>query len=500
MEYLISANNISKSFPGVKALENVNFKIQKAKITSLVGENGAGKSTLMKILSGSYEPDQGEIFFEEEKINFKNPKQSQDKGISTIYQELMLIPELTILENVYLGNMMLTKYGMIDWESMKIEAKKILDDLGMKQDLSKKIKELGVAEMQLVEIAKALTKKSKLLIMDEPTASLALNEKQNLFNVVGKLKKSGLTMIFISHHLNEIFELSDEVIVLRDGKIVGNENISNLNENNLIKMMVGKSIFENNNQEEKKIYKSENKVLEVKNLNRPPELNNISFDLKKGEILGFAGLMGAGRTELLRAIYGADKFTSGEIISKNKKIEIFSPNNLLINKIGLAPEDRKSQGIILNLSVKENISLPSLKNFNSILFGINQQKEKKETENLGEKFKIKYSDINQQAGNLSGGNQQKIVLAKLLGANVDVYLLDEPTRGIDVGAKELIYNLIKDLCLNGSSVIVVSSVIEELLKVCDRILCLYSGSITAEFKKSDFDLNKIIFNSMGKSE
>tara|TARA_B100001175_G_C19496334_1_gene635548 strand:- start:279 stop:1778 length:1500 start_codon:yes stop_codon:yes gene_type:complete len=499
MEYLISANNISKSFPGVKALENVNFKIQKAKITSLVGENGAGKSTLMKILSGSYQPDQGEIFFEEEKINFKNPKQSQDKGISTIYQELMLIPELTILENVYLGNMMLTKYGMIDWESMKIEAKKILDDLGMKQDLNKKIKELGVAEMQLIEIAKALSKKSKLLIMDEPTASLAINEKQNLFNVVNKLKKSGLTIIFISHHLNEIFELSDEVIVLRDGRIVGNENIINLNENNLIKMMVGKSIIENNNQNGKKLFESENKVLEVKSLNRPPELNNINFDLKKGEILGFAGLMGAGRTELLRAIYGADKFDSGEIISKNKKIEIFSPNNLLTNNIGLAPEDRKSQGIILNLSVKENISLPSLRKFNSILFGIDQQKEKKETENLGEKFKIKYSNVNQLAGNLSGGNQQKIVLAKLLGANVDIYLLDEPTRGIDVGAKELIYNLIKDLCLNGSSVIVVSSVIEELLKVCDRILCLYSGSITAEFNKSDFDLNKIIFNSMGKN-
>lgn len=493
---LLEAKGISKYYPGVKALQGVDFSIESGEIVAVVGENGAGKSTLMKVLSGAIQPDGGTIHIDGEQVSFGGPLEAQSKGICTIYQELMIVPELSVVENVFLGHLR-KKAGLLDWKTMRREAREILDRLGVDVPLEAKAGEFSVAEQQLMEIAKSLSRKSRLLIMDEPTASLSKDEVAKLFSLVRALRAEGIAVILITHHLHEIFELCDRLIVLRDGDYVGAARIDEIDEAGLVAMMLGHAVTIDESRHRGDMHREE-VVLEARGLTRPPDLDGVDLSLHRGEVLGIAGLMGAGRSELVRALYGADRMIAGDVVVKGKVAVLSSPRSALNRGIGLAPEDRKTQGLVLSMPIGHNATLPSLSSHSSIL-GLNLSKEAKVATDLCQRLLVKYASINQPAGNLSGGNQQKLVLAKLLGAGTDIYLLDEPTRGIDVGAKEAVFDLVWDLTAQGNSVIIVSSVIEELIRVCDRIICLHLGRVTNTYERGSFDLNNIMLNAMGRS-
>ena len=494
---LLQTKNISKFYPGVKALQHIDFYIDAGEIVSVVGENGAGKSTLMKILSGAIFPSQGEIFMDNAPISFAKPTDAQNAGISTIHQELMIIPELSVVENVFMGALKKKKSGLLDWDNMAAETTKILSQLGFSVNVYTKAGTLSVAEQQLLEIARSLRRHSRLLIMDEPTASLSREETQNLFKLVRNLRTQGIAVILITHHLNEIFELCDRVFVLRDGVYSGASNIQDLTETTLIEMMLGRTIEQTKTDD--RIYTPNTPiVLRTKNISRLPDLKNINLVLHQGEVLGIAGLMGAGRTELIRVLYGADSLDSGEILLSEKIVALHAPRDGLNQGLGLAPEDRKTQGLIFGMSIAQNVTLSSLKKYTSAL-GLKLGAEKHSADTLCRQLAIKYPDVSYAVDTLSGGNQQKVVLAKLLGAGTHIYLLDEPTRGIDVGSKKAIADLIWNLTNTGSSVVIISSVIEELIAICDRIVCMHLGQITDEYNRKDFDLNTIMLSAMGQS-
>ncbi len=495
---LLKTQNISKFYPGVKALQNINFSIDKGEIVSVVGENGAGKSTLMKILSGAISPSEGQIFMDDSPVVFTKPTMAQNMGISTIHQELMIIPELSVVENVFMGALKRGFLGILDWQNMALETEKLLAKLGLKLDVFGKAGNLSVAEQQLLEIARSIRRNSRLLIMDEPTASLSREETENLFNLVRSLRKQGIAVILITHHLNEIFELCDRAFVLRDGQYSGKSDIQDLTETKLIEMMLGAELVQNKG-EVRKYTQNPEIVLETKNVTRTPALKNISIQLHRGEVLGIAGLMGAGRTELVRVLYGADVIDSGEIHINGEITTLKNPRDAIDNAVGLAPEDRKTQGLILSMSIAHNVTMSSLKSYSGLL-GLSLSKEKKDADKFCTLLETKHTGVEYEVGTLSGGNQQKVVLAKLLGAGTDIYLLDEPTRGIDVGAKKAISNLIWDITNRGSSVIIISSAIEELITVCDRIVCMHQGEITQTYDRKDFDLNKIMLSSMGNTD
>ncbi len=492
---LLEVRGVSKFYPGVKALKGVDFNIDAGEVVAVVGENGAGKSTLMKIIAGAIEPNEGELLLDNEPISFSGPLEAQSRGICTIYQELMIVPELSVVENVFLGHLK-KRRGFLDWTSMRKEAQVILDRLGLTASLDAKAGDLSVAEQQLIEIAKSLSRKSRLLIMDEPTASLSKDEVASLFGLVRSLKADGIAVVLITHHLHEIFEICDRLIVLRDGDYVGASAIGDIDESGLVEMMLGHKVETQDDSQRKAAVGSE-VVLQAKGL-RSPYLDNVDLTLHRGEVLGIAGLMGAGRTELVRAVYGADLLDDGELSIDGAVTYVSSPRVALDHGLGLAPEDRKIQGLILSMSIGHNATLPSLASQGGPL-GINLAREARTAEELCEKLFVKYADINHTVGTLSGGNQQKVVLAKLLGAGTNIYLLDEPTRGIDIGAKEAIFDLIWDLTAQGNSVIIISSVIEELIRVCDRIMCLHLGRVTQTYERGDFDLTRIMLNAMGKA-
>lgn len=492
---LLEVRGVSKFYPGVKALKGVDFNIDAGEVVAVVGENGAGKSTLMKIIAGAIQPNEGELLLDNEPISFSGPLEAQSRGICTIYQELMIVPELSVVENVFLGHLK-KRRGFLDWSTMRKEAQAILDRLGLTASLDAKAGDLSVAEQQLIEIAKSLSRKSRLLIMDEPTASLSKDEVANLFELVRSLKADGIAVVLITHHLHEIFEICDRLIVLRDGDYVGASAIGDIDEAGLVEMMLGHKV-ETQDDSQRKVAVGHEVVLQAKGL-RSPYLDNVDLTLRRGEVLGIAGLMGAGRTELVRAIYGADLLDDGELSIDGEVTYVSSPRVALDHGLGLAPEDRKIQGLILSMSIGQNATLPSLASHGGPL-GINLAREARTAEDLCEKLFVKYADINHAVGTLSGGNQQKVVLAKLLGAGTDIYLLDEPTRGIDIGAKEAIFDLIWDLTAQGNSVIIISSVIEELIRVCDRIMCLHLGRVTQTYERGDFDLSRIMLNAMGKT-
>ncbi|MDA4845876.1 sugar ABC transporter ATP-binding protein [Hoeflea poritis] len=493
---LLEVRGVSKFYPGVKALKGVDFNIDAGEVVAVVGENGAGKSTLMKIIAGAIQPNQGELLVDNEPVSFSGPLEAQSRGICTIYQELMIVPELSVVENVFLGHLK-ERRGFLNWPVMRKEAQAILDRLGLTASLDAKAGDLSVAEQQLIEIAKSLSRKSRLLIMDEPTASLSKEEVANLFELVRSLKADGIAVVLITHHLHEIFEICDRLIVLRDGEYVGASNIKDIDEAGLVEMMLGHKV-ETEDDSRHRAAIGDEIVLHAKDLTRSPYLDNINLTLRRGEVLGIAGLMGAGRTELVRAIYGADLLDSGELSINGKLTYVGSPRAALDHGLGLAPEDRKIQGLVLSMSIGQNTTLPSLASHGGTL-GINLAKENRAAEELCKRLFVKYADINHAVGTLSGGNQQKVVLAKLLGAGTDIYLLDEPTRGIDIGAKEAIFDLIWDLTAQGNSVIIISSVIEELIRVCDRIMCLHLGRVTQTYDRGDFDLSRIMLNAMGKT-
>jgi ribose transport system ATP-binding protein len=493
-DIILSVRNLTKTYPGVRALDAVSIDFERGEVHAIVGENGAGKSTLIKILTGAIQPDSGEIDLEGVVHSSFRPHEAIfDLGISAIYQEFNLIPYLSVAENVFFGKE-ITRGILINMKKMCSETEKILDRLGMKINPRMLIKDLGVAYQQIVEISKAISRNVKILIMDEPSAPLTTNEVDRMYDLVRTLKQQGVTIIYISHRLGEAFQLADRVTVLRDGKYIKTLITKETNRQELIRLMVGRTLGET--YPEKK-YKSEEVLLEVKNLCTEGLLKNISFVLRRGEILGLGGLVGAGRTELARVIFGADPIKAGEIYVEGKRVKIRSTSSAITKGIGLIPEDRKRHGILSEMTVKENISYSALRNLNRV--GIIMGKaEERIAQEFKKKLDIKTPDLGRKVKNLSGGNQQKVVLSKWLATKCKVLLFDEPTRGIDVGAKQEIYELIKQLAEEGTGIVFISSELPELLGMCDRILVMRKGEISGSFKKGEATQDAILDLASGE--
>ncbi len=478
-DIILTLSNISKQFPGVLALDKVSLELMRGEIHALVGENGAGKSTLIKIISGVFVADSGEIVFDGKELKDIKPKDAINRGISTVHQELKMVESLSVAENIFLGHPMLKKSMIgksVNWTKMRKEAQELVDSLGIKVKADRKVEELSVAQKQIVEICKALKRDAKLIIMDEPSATLTDTELDILFGIIKKLKKENITIIYISHRLEEIFKIADSVTVLRDGKTIITDTVDKFDKNLLIKHMVGREIV--NIYPEKCISKKE-KLLEVRNLSRKGVLHNISFDLYAGEILGIAGLVGSGRTELLRAIFGVDKKTSGEVVIKNKKSNIDSIPKAIKYHMGYIPEERKIQGIIPEFTVAKNITLAGAKKIVKSTF-LNKKIETEVADKYISQLRIATPSQKQLIQDLSGGNQQKCVLSKWLYIEPEIILCDEPTRGIDVGAKQEIYRILVELAAQGKGIVMVSSELPEILGISHRIIVMHEGRITSE--------------------
>ncbi|WP_062320451.1 multiple monosaccharide ABC transporter ATP-binding protein [Halolactibacillus sp. JCM 19043] len=496
---ILEMNNITKEFPGVKALDRVNFKVEKGQIHALVGENGAGKSTLMKVLSGvhPYGTYDGDIVFEGETCRFEEINQSEAKGIVIIHQELALIPELSVAENVFLGNER-AKKGIINWGETTAETEKLIKKVGMRANSTELIQNIGVGQQQLVEIAKALSKRVKLLILDEPTAALNEAESENLLRLLLEFKKEGLTSILISHKLKEVLKVSDHVTVLRDGQTIETlVNDDTLKEDRIISSMVGRSLANLFPERHATIgdIQLEVKDWTVEHAHLPGKkiANNVNFHVKKGEVLGIAGLMGAGRTELMMSIFGQSygKVKSGQVLKNNHVIDVSTVDKAIKQGLSYVSEDRKEYGLILDDTIKKNVTLANLTTLAKGMT-IDEGKEVNVVEDYRNKLKIKAPSIEQNVVNLSGGNQQKVVLGKWMFTNPDILILDEPTRGIDVGAKNEIYKIMNTLAEEGKSIIVISSELPELLGTCDRIYTLNNGHITGDFMVDEADQEKLM--------
>ncbi len=488
---IIKMENITKTFPGVKALDDISIDFYRGCVHILIGENGAGKSTLMKILSGIYKLEKGALVYKNEKVAFDNPKQALDKGISVIHQELSVINDLTVAENIFLGRedrFRKNRLCLLDKSKMNCEANKILESMEMDIDPNIIVSKLSTAKKQMVEIAKAVSQDASVIVMDEPTSSIAENEVRALFKLIRELKKKGTAIIYISHRMKEIFEIGDRVSVLRDGQHIKTTDISNVTVDELISLMVGREI-------KKMFYKREHPlgddILRVEKLCKQNKFKDISFVLKKGEILGVAGLIGAGRTEVLMSLFGVEKPDSGIIYLEGEEVNITSPSIAIKNKIGLVPEDRRCQGLLLEDYVKTNISLPMLKR-NSKYGFVDFLWETQIATRFVNKMGIKTPSISSKVKNLSGGNQQKIVLAKWMASNTQILLLDEPTRGVDVKAKSEIYALINNFVREGGSVMMVSSELPEILGVCDRVIVMREGAISGEIQIENADEEKLM--------
>lgn len=486
---ILQVKNLSKSFLGVKALDNIQFDLQKGEVHALMGENGAGKSTFMKILMGLFTADSGEIVFEGKILKSKSVHENLLKGISMIHQEILVVPELTVAQNIFLGREANYRYWLND-TAINQKAQELLDLIGVKINAQTKIKNLSIAQMQMVEIAKAISTNAKVIIMDEPTSALSDTEVEILFKIINDLKAKGVAIIYISHKMDEIFEITDRITIFRDGNYIDTKNTNDLDKNSLIALMVGREI--ENIFPEKVTFKCEKKpILTIKNFSKKGKFENINFEVHAGEVLGIAGLMGAGRTEIVRAIYGLDKYDSGEIILKGNKINLKSPKEAIEKGIGYVSEDRKALGFMPAMSINENISLSSLANYSKAWF-INSTNEKEATAQLSNDLKIKSTNINQKVMNLSGGNQQKVIIGKVLLTSPSLVILDEPTRGIDIGAKFEIYKLINQLTDRGIAVIMISSELPEILGISDRVLVLSKGKQTALFTKQEATQEKIM--------
>jgi ribose transport system ATP-binding protein len=493
-DIILSVSDVTKTYPGVRALDDVSIDFERGEVHAIVGENGAGKSTLIKILTGAIQPDSGEIELEGVVHSSFTPHEAIfDLGISAIYQEFNLIPYLSVAENVFFGKE-ITRGILINMNKMCSETEKILDRLGMRINPRTLVKDLSVAYQQIVEISKAISRNVKILIMDEPSAPLTTNEVDRMFDLVRTLKRQGVTVIYISHRIGETFQLADRVTVLRDGKYIKTLMTKETNRQEIIRLMVGRTLGETYPEKE---YASEEVLLEVKNLSTEGLLKNISFRLHRGEILGLGGLVGAGRTELARAIFGADPVKAGEVYVEGKRVHVRNTSSAITRGIGLIPEDRKQHGILSEMTVKENISYSALRNLNraGIIMG---KSEDRIAQEFKEKLDIKTPDLGRKVKNLSGGNQQKVVLSKWLATRCRVLLFDEPTRGIDVGAKQEIYELIKQLADEGHGIVFISSELPELLGMCDRILVMRNGEISGSFMKGEATQDAILDLASGE--
>ena len=495
-DFKVELLNIQKSFGGISALQDVTLRARAGEIHALVGENGAGKSTLMKILAGAYQMDRGEILINQKKIQIGNPGEGRKNGVGIIYQEFSLVQDLSVAENIYLHFLNRNKVWM-PWSEIHSMAGKLIGSLGFEIPTSTKIRDLKTSEQQVVEIAKALSEDVDILILDEPTAVLAPRETQKLFEVLAKLKEKRVTIIYISHRLEEIFEIADNITILKDGRVVKTSGISELNQDEVIISMIGRKL-------DTLFPKRENTVgrdlLKVRNLKSGKRVQDVSFTVKEGEVLGIGGLIGCGRTETLRAIFSADKKDSGEILLDGNEIKIRSPREAVSAGIGMVPEDRKTQGILLDLSIRKNLTLTDLDAVSGGSGLIRERLEKDISKKLINNLRIRAKNTETRANQLSGGNQQKVVLAKWLGRNCKVILMDEPTRGIDIGAKADNYQLINDLAKKGIGIVLGSSEMMELIGMCDRILVMHEGRISGELGRSEFSEENIMRLSLSKKE
>nr|WP_276538711.1 sugar ABC transporter ATP-binding protein [Murimonas intestini] len=476
-DVILTMKGIDKSFPGVHALKEVNLELRKGEVHALMGENGAGKSTLMKVLTGIYAKDKGTITFEGKEVEFKTPKEAQTAGIVIVHQELNMMNHLTVAQNIFIGRESMNG-KMINDRKMNEEAAKLFKLLNIDIDPKETMGRLTVGRQQMCEIAKAISTDAKVIVFDEPTAALTDAEITELFKIIEDLRKKNIGIIYISHRMDEIKRITDRVTVMRDGEYVGTVVTKDTTKDDIINMMVGRVIYEDP-KTESNVPKNAPVVLKVEHLNAGKMVRDVSFELHKGEILGFSGLMGAGRTETARALFGADKKDSGEIYVNGKKVNIKSPQDAVQAGIGYLSEDRKRYGVVVDKTVAENTTMASLENFTNGIF-VNNKKEKEITKKYVDALKTKTPSIEQKVKNLSGGNQQKVVIAKWLTRNCDILIFDEPTRGIDVGAKSEIYSLMNDLVKQGKSIIMISSELTEILRMSDRIVVMCEGRKTGE--------------------
>ena len=494
MEDILRLTKICKSFPGVNALTNVDLTIKKGEVHALVGENGAGKSTLMKTISGAYKKDKGTIWLDGREVEVTSPKQSELMGISIIYQELNLIERISVAENVFMGRYPL-KGGIVQWGKMYKEAQALFDEFDLKIDARRLVRSLTMAQKQMVEIIKAVSINAKVIIMDEPTSSLSTKETESLFRIISKLKANGVSIVFITHRLDEIFEICDRVTVLRDGCYVGDRDVNDITKSELISMMIGRELTK---QYPERTNAIGDVVLEAKNLtDGGKNVHDVSFAVRKGEVLGFYGLVGAGRTETMRMIFGIDKKVSGKILLNGTEVILKNPRDAIKHGIGFITENRRDEGLFLRSTIRVNTVMVALRKILKYGF-ISYKKEKEVSEEYVAKLRTATPSINQKAMFLSGGNQQKVVLSKWLFSDSKIIIFDEPTRGIDVGARREIYQLINDLVGNGCTVVVVSSDLEEIIGISDRILVMYEGNIAGEVMKKDFSQNLITKYAVGE--
>lgn len=487
-EIVLEARNITKRFPGVVALSNVNFRLVKGRVHALMGENGAGKSTLMKIIAGLYQADEGDIHLHGQKVVFHTPRQALDHGISMIHQELSPILDMTIAENLFLGKEY-CKGKLIDYKRLNSEAKLLLNRVGIDLPPSMLMKNLTVSQMQMVEIAKAISYDAEIIIMDEPSATITDREVANLFEIIRTLKKDGRCIVYITHKMDEVFQIADEITVFRDGQYIGTYNADEIDENQLVVKMVDRELTEIYPVRHNQIGEE---ILKIEGLSQKGVFDNISFTLHKGEILGFSGLMGSGRTEVMNALFGVTQSTAGNIYIKGEKIENPTPRKIISRGVGYVTEDRKGNGLVLGMSVYDNATLPSLSKFSNKFGYINKKQALNVAEEYRQKLQIKTPSLQQQVGQLSGGNQQKIVLAKWLIQNPDILIFDEPTRGIDVGAKTEIYKLVAQLAEEGKAIIFISSEMPEILGMSDRVIIFYEGKKKGELSREEATQERIM--------
>ena len=492
-EVALEMDGISKSFHGVKALDRVSLKVHKGEVHALMGENGAGKSTLMKILTGLVKPDEGRIRFYGEEVRIDSPQTALQLGISMIHQELNPVPEMTVAENIFLGREPTRAKFLVDKKKMYRDTRELLASFDFHVEPERKVGDLSIAQKQMLEIIKAVSQQARLIIMDEPTSALSDGEVKTLFRSIDRLRKSGVPIIYISHRMDEIFSMTDRVTVLRDGQYIGSEPIDRLDSGRLISMMVGRPL--------KDIFPKEkvqfgNVVLEAKRLTRKPAFENVSFQVRQGEVLGIAGLMGAGRSEVMRALFGIDRLDEGEVWMEGRKLNIRHPSDAIRNGIAMVTEDRKEYGLVLCRSIRENMTLAHLP-----LSGgspvLSKSAEIKRIQDMTSSINTKMSSLEQLAQNLSGGNQQKVVLSKWLMVKPKLLILDEPTRGIDIGAKAEIYRLISTLAKEGMAIILISSELPEVLGMSDRILVMGNGKIKGEFSGGTATQEQILACAIG---
>ncbi len=500
MTPILELNHISKQFPGVKALNDVHFEMNTGEVHALLGENGAGKSTLIKIISGVYTPDTGTMRLDGQEVHFNDPREAQSKGIATIYQELSLYPELTVAENIFMGHAPRRKWGpvsVVDWNAMYERARELLASLNIHDlDVKRKVSSLTVGNRQRVEIAKALSLNARVLIMDEPTAALTETDVQRLFDIVRLLKARNVGIIYISHRLQEVFELTDRVTVLRDGQYVDTRQVSETTEDDLVRMMVGRTISE---LFPKLPTEVKGNVVEVRNLTRRPLTKNVSMNIRAGEIVGLAGLVGSGRSELAQVIFGITPAESGEILIDGKAVHIKNPGQAMKMGIAYVPEDRGTQGLVRQMKIRENVSMAVLRSLVKGVF-VDRQAERNLAESTIKQLNIRAYSREQVVNKLSGGNQQKVVVGKWLASKPKLLIMDEPTRGVDVGAKAEIHRLISELAQQGLAILMISSELPEVMGMSDRILVMREGQLVAEYQRDEASQEAIVAAMMSDTD